>query len=286
MKNIKEAEAESGINKQNIRYYEKMGLIHPDRNTINGYRKYSEEDIRRLKFIYLFRKLDMPLEEIRSLLDGAVDLQTAIAQQKDRLKAEQERIQGAVLFCEKIQERKLEELDVDNCLQKMEAEEKCGSLFANILYDYKRVIKGESIREISFIPDDFCTTPEQMTEQLLKYADENKLDIVITKESMYPEFTIDGIAYKAYRSVGRFGMRIIAEAVHKEDYIPEHMSEKKYHVLRVLSCGIVWGVIVAGILLLDNRFDLDAIGWEVAVVVILFWVVGVIYMLIYAKKKF
>ena len=81
-------------------------------------------------------------------------------------------------------------------------------------------------------------------------------------------------------------MRIIAEAIHKEDHIPEHMSEKKYHVLRVLSCGIVWGVIVAGILLLDNRFDLDAIGWEVAVVAILFWVVGVIYMLIYAKKKF
>lgn len=46
----------------------------------------------------------------------------------------------------------------------------------------------------------------------------------------------------------------------------------------------MWGVIVAGILLLDNRFDLDAIGWEVAVVAILFWVVGVIYMLIYAKK--
>ncbi|MCI7170755.1 MerR family DNA-binding transcriptional regulator [bacterium] len=45
MKNTKEAEAESGINKQNIRYYEKMGLIHPDRNTINGYRKYSEEDM-------------------------------------------------------------------------------------------------------------------------------------------------------------------------------------------------------------------------------------------------
>ena len=81
----------------------------------------------------------MPLEEIRNLLDGAIDLPTALAQQKDRLKAEQERIQGAILFCEWIQERKLEELDVDNCLQKMEAEEKRGSLFANILYDYKRV---------------------------------------------------------------------------------------------------------------------------------------------------
>ena len=32
--------------------------------------------------------------------------------------------------------------------------------------------------------------------------------------------------------------------------------------------------------------DLDAIGQEGAVMAILFWVVGVIYMLIYAKKKF
>jgi hypothetical protein len=31
----------------------------------------------------------------------------------------------------------------------MEAEAKRGSLFANILYDYKRVIKGESIRVCS-----------------------------------------------------------------------------------------------------------------------------------------
>lgn len=46
------------------------------------------------------------------------------------------------------------------------------------------------------------------------------------------------------------------------------------------------GSIVAGILLLGNRFDLDAIGQEGAVMAILFWVVGVIYMLIYAKKKF
>lgn len=50
--------------------------------------------------------------------------------------------------------------------------------------------------------------------------------------------------------------------------------------------SIVWGVIIAGILLLGNRSDLDAIGWEGAVVAILFWVVGVIYMLIYSKKKF
>ncbi|MFR4843800.1 MAG: hypothetical protein ACLUBQ_11665 [Roseburia inulinivorans] len=56
--------------------------------------------------------------------------------------------------------------------------------------------------------------------------------------------------------------------------------------IKEAESGIVWGVIAAGILLLGNRFDLDAIGQEGAVMAILFWVVGVIYMLIYAKKKF
>ena len=55
MKNIKEAEAESGINKQNIRYYEKMGLLHPDRNTINGYQT-AEIHLSVLKTGYAFRR--------------------------------------------------------------------------------------------------------------------------------------------------------------------------------------------------------------------------------------
>ena len=42
MKNIKEAEALTGISRQNIRYYEKMGLLNPKRDAGNGYRKYDE----------------------------------------------------------------------------------------------------------------------------------------------------------------------------------------------------------------------------------------------------
>ena len=49
MKNIKEAEELTGISRQNIRYYEKMGLLNPKRDAGNGYRKYDEEDIGRLK---------------------------------------------------------------------------------------------------------------------------------------------------------------------------------------------------------------------------------------------
>ena len=51
MVTIKEAELLTGITRQNIRYYEKMGLIHPSREKENQYRKYNKDDIRRLKLI-------------------------------------------------------------------------------------------------------------------------------------------------------------------------------------------------------------------------------------------
>ena len=92
MVTIKEAELLTGITRQNIRYYEKMGLIHPSREKENQYRKYNKEDIRRLKLIYMFRKLDMPLEEIQQILDGRKDLQEALEQQKEQLRKKQQKL--------------------------------------------------------------------------------------------------------------------------------------------------------------------------------------------------
>ena len=42
--NIKEAEARSGLERTNIRFYEQEGLLAPER-AANGYRSYSEEDV-------------------------------------------------------------------------------------------------------------------------------------------------------------------------------------------------------------------------------------------------
>ena len=46
--NTKQAEELTGMSRQNIRYYERMGLLEPARDDSNAYRDYSEEDIRRL----------------------------------------------------------------------------------------------------------------------------------------------------------------------------------------------------------------------------------------------
>lgn len=239
MKNIKEAEALTGISRQNIRYYEKMGLLNPKRDAGNGYRKYDEEDIERLKAILLFRKLDMPLEEIHKLLDHEIDLQQALDTQKAYLQKEQQKLEAALNFCDTIQEQDLAELDINRCLQEIEEQEKSGNTFADILHDYKAVAEMEKKRAFTFWPDDFCTTPRQMTDELCRYANENNLDLVITKEGMMPEFTLDGIEYRAVRIHARGGMAIHAEMIHPEDYIPQGMSEKRYSILRMIVVAIV-----------------------------------------------
>lgn len=239
MKSIKEAEVLTGISRQNIRYYEKMGLLNPKRDAGNGYRKYDEEDIERLKAILLFRKLDMPLEEIHKLLDCEIDLQQALDTQKVYLQKEKQKLEAALAFCDTIQEQDLAELDINRCLQEIEEQEKRGNTFADILQDYKAVAEMEKKRVFTFWPDDFCTTPRQMTDELCRYANENNLDLVITKEGMMPEFTLDGIEYRAVRMHGCYGMAIHAEMIHPEDYIPQGMSEKRYSRLRMIVVVIV-----------------------------------------------
>mgnify|MGYP000694263518 CR=1 FL=1 len=66
--NIKDVEKATGISKQNIRFYEKSGLLHPQRNEENGYREYTDEEIRILKLVKMLRMLDMPIEQIKLVL--------------------------------------------------------------------------------------------------------------------------------------------------------------------------------------------------------------------------
>ena len=75
---IKEVEQYLEIPRATVRFYEKEGLIHPERGQ-NGYRTYSPEDITRLKQIIIFRKLGMKVTDIEDVLDGARLLSEAVS---------------------------------------------------------------------------------------------------------------------------------------------------------------------------------------------------------------
>jgi MerR family Zn(II)-responsive transcriptional regulator of zntA len=56
------------INKETIRYYEKIGLLKETKRDSNGYRIYTAEDIEILQFILMVKEYDFTLKEIAILL--------------------------------------------------------------------------------------------------------------------------------------------------------------------------------------------------------------------------
>lgn len=66
---IKELSQATGVEAETIRYYEKEGLLPAPARSDNGYRDYSFAHLERLAFVRHCRALDMPLADVRRLLD-------------------------------------------------------------------------------------------------------------------------------------------------------------------------------------------------------------------------
>lgn len=61
---IQDVEKILNIPRANIRFYEKEGLISPERKQ-NGYREYSKDDLIQLKRIIVFRKIGVSINDIK-----------------------------------------------------------------------------------------------------------------------------------------------------------------------------------------------------------------------------
>ncbi len=133
--NTKQVEELTGLTRQNIRYYERQGLLEPAREDGNDYRDYSSSDVERLKLIKMLRMLDMPLKEIEHIVNGKVSMKEAVEQQREQLLSQKE--QSKVV-------------DVDAYLDRMEHMSRSGGMFAQIINDYKQIAQEEKERKFSF----------------------------------------------------------------------------------------------------------------------------------------
>lgn len=59
----------TGVDGETIRYYEKLGLLPAPARSANGYRAYGPAHVERLAFIRHCRALDIPLADVRRLLE-------------------------------------------------------------------------------------------------------------------------------------------------------------------------------------------------------------------------
>lgn len=99
---IKEIEEASGMQRANIRYYEAEGFLHPEREK-NGYRNYTDADLKILKKIKLLRSLHISLEEIKALHQGEQELGKTLEQHIVQLTKQQAELEKSKYVCEKMQ---------------------------------------------------------------------------------------------------------------------------------------------------------------------------------------
>ena len=96
-----------GLSIDTLRYYEKLGLIYPERNEANK-RVYSEKDIEWLKFIIRLKEINMPIKQIQYYsklrYDGDDTIKERLElleEQMDRLNIEKRKIEENIMHLDK-----------------------------------------------------------------------------------------------------------------------------------------------------------------------------------------
>src|SRR6185503_15926678 len=86
LRSISEVAQLAGVSVRTLHHYDEIGLLVPSARSENGYRRYSDEDIRRLLSVIVFKQLGFSLDAIERLLDDpAIDRVKALEEQRSAL---------------------------------------------------------------------------------------------------------------------------------------------------------------------------------------------------------
>jgi DNA-binding transcriptional MerR regulator len=84
---IQQMASRTGLSADTLRYYEKLGLLAPSRDTGSNHRRYGEEDVAWLGFVLLLRSTGMPLETIKTYGELLLQGNATLAQRREMLEA-------------------------------------------------------------------------------------------------------------------------------------------------------------------------------------------------------
>jgi len=90
---VKEVADLTGLSIRTLHHYDQIGLLSPRDRSAAGYRRYSEEDLKKLTAILFFRELGFPLSEIKAILSHPdFDLTAALDDQIKLLELKRDRL--------------------------------------------------------------------------------------------------------------------------------------------------------------------------------------------------
>lgn len=102
MKTIKQVSDLTGISVRMLHYYDKIGLLKPGSITEAGYRLYGDESLETLQQILFFKELDVPLKNIKEILESPqYDKVQALHKQKELLSLKRDRLNELIELIER-----------------------------------------------------------------------------------------------------------------------------------------------------------------------------------------
>lgn len=69
MRTVKEISNITGISVRTLHYYDEIGLLKPTDKSDAGYRLYDNKALEQLQQILFFREFDIPLKEIKAVME-------------------------------------------------------------------------------------------------------------------------------------------------------------------------------------------------------------------------
>ena len=97
MKTVKEVSNITGISVRTLHYYDEIGLFVPTEVTEAGYRLYDDKAIEKLGQILVFRELELPLADIKLIMDNPdLDRNMILAKQREMLRLKKQRIERII----------------------------------------------------------------------------------------------------------------------------------------------------------------------------------------------
>lgn len=148
MMTVKEIAELTHISARTLHYYDEIGLLEPTAKSEAGYRLYDDKALETLQQILFFREFDIPLKEIKALMNSPVfDRNQILQMQRKMLVAEKERMECLIASIDDIL-RGENRMDF-SVFTKQETEE----MFQTMVERMPEQIKGMAVSEFGSIEE-------------------------------------------------------------------------------------------------------------------------------------
>ena len=130
MMTVKEVSEITGISVRTLHYYDEIGLLTPSGKSEAGYRLYDEKALDRLRQILFFREFDLPLKEIKAVMENpSLDKNEILQMQRRMLLRKKERMERLIASIDRLL-RGEERMDFE-VFSRREMEEIWDSMYEN-----------------------------------------------------------------------------------------------------------------------------------------------------------